>query len=286
MGGISYAAQGEGMTPGSYRSLFDLTGRVAVVTGGAGILGRYFVAALADFGARVVVADIDGIAAERVASDLTQQFSIQTMGIAVDVSEPRSVAMMVEKVEAELGPIDILHNNAATKGKSLDAFFEPVERFAPEAWREIMAVNLDGMFLVAQAVGSRMAARGRGSIIQTASIYGAMAPDQRIYEGSEYMGRPINTPAVYSASKAGVIGLTQYLASYWAAKGVRVNTLTPGGVESGQNENFRNRFSARVPMGRMANPEEMVSGLIFLASDASSYVTGQNIMVDGGLSAW
>jgi NAD(P)-dependent dehydrogenase (short-subunit alcohol dehydrogenase family) len=149
-----------------------------------------------------------------------------------------------------------------------------------------MAVNLDGMFLVAREIGQRMARRGGGSIIQTASIYGALAPDQRIYEGSEYLGRPINTPPVYSASKAGVIGLTRHLAAYWADKGVRVNAITPGGVESGQNDTFQRRYAARVPMGRMARRDEMVGALIFLASDASSYITGQNIMVDGGLSAW
>jgi NAD(P)-dependent dehydrogenase (short-subunit alcohol dehydrogenase family) len=142
------------------------------------------------------------------------------------------------------------------------------------------------MFLVAQAIGTRMARRGQGSIIQTASIYGVMAPDQRIYQGSQYNGRAINTPAVYSASKAGVIGLTRHLATYWSEHGVRVNTLTPGGVASGQNSEFDRRYSARVPLGRMAEADDMVGAAVFLASDASRYVTGQNIVVDGGLSAW
>ena len=150
-----------------------------------------------------------------------------------------------------------------------------------------MAVNLDGMFLVAQAVGKQMVAQGRGgSIIQTASIYGVMAPDHRIYEGSFYLGHQINTPAVYAASKAAVIGLTKYLATYWADKGIRVNTLTPGGTESGQNDEFIRRYSARIPLNRMANAHEMVGALLYLAADASSYVTGQNIIVDGGLDAW
>jgi len=148
-------------------------------------------------------------------------------------------------------------------------------------------VNIDGMFLVAQAVGGQMVRQGKGgSIIQTASIYGVMAPDPRIYEGSFYMGRQISSPAVYSASKAAVVGLTKYLATYWADKGIRVNTLTPGGNDSGQNEEFKQKYSARIPLGRMGNPPEMVGALLFLASDASSYVTGQNILVDGGLSAW
>ncbi|QEE43663.1 SDR family oxidoreductase (plasmid) [Rhizobium sp. WL3] len=274
------------MDKGRYRSKFDLTGRVAVVTGGAGILGAHFISALADHGASLAVVDLDQSAVDVAAANLRERFGVRAMGVVADVADSASVANMADIVETELGPIDILHNNAATKGSSADAFFEPVESYNLETWREIMAVNLDGMFLVAQQIGSRMAARGKGSIIQTASIYAHLAPDQSIYEGSNYMGRSINTPPVYTASKAGVVGLTQYLATYWAEKGVRVNTLTPGGVESGQNDEFRRRYSGRVPMRRMADPDEMVSALVFLASDASSYVTGQNIVVDGGLSAW
>jgi NAD(P)-dependent dehydrogenase (short-subunit alcohol dehydrogenase family) len=142
------------------------------------------------------------------------------------------------------------------------------------------------MFLVAQAAGRHMAVHGGGSIIQTSSIYGVVAPDQRIYEGSFYLGGAINTPAVYSASKAAVIGLTRHLATYWASANIRVNTLTPGGVESGQNAEFSRRYSARVPLGRMAETGDMVGALVFLASDASGYVTGQNLVVDGGLTAW
>jgi NAD(P)-dependent dehydrogenase (short-subunit alcohol dehydrogenase family) len=150
-----------------------------------------------------------------------------------------------------------------------------------------MSVNIDGMFLMAKKCGKHMLDHGKGgSIVQTASIYGIMAPDQRIYENSEYMGVEINTPAVYSASKGAVIALSRYLAAYWGSKNIRVNTLTPGGVESGQNEEFTSRYSERVPMGRMAHANEMVGALVYLASDASSYVNGQNIVVDGGLSSW
>lgn len=271
---------------GEYRGLFDLTGRVAIVTGGAGILGQTFIAALADFGASVAIIDVDKERVDGLASDLISRFGVRAVGVATDVSDPSCVAAMVETVEKELGPIDILHNNAATKGRHLDAFFAPLKDFELSTWREVMAVNLDAMFLVAKEVGSRMAQRGRGSIVQTASIYGIMAPDQRIYDGAEYLGRPINTPAVYSASKAGVVGLTKYLAAYWGEHGIRVNTLTPGGIASGQNEEFSRRYSARVPMRRMGNAKELASALIFLASDASSYVTGQNIIVDGGLTVW
>lgn len=266
--------------------MFDLSGKVAVVTGGIGILGRHFCSGLADCGASVAVVDLDEQSATELASGLKRQFGISALGIGCDVADADQVEHMVERVESKLGAIDVLHNNAASKGSDLEKFFATVEDYPLEMWREIMSVNLDGMFLVAQAVGKRMAKRGCGSIIQTASIYGAMAPDQRIYEGSEYLGRPINSPPVYCASKAGVIGLTLYLSTYWARQGVRVNSLTPGGVESGQNSTFNCRYSNRVPMGRMAKAEEMVGALVFLASDASSYVTGQNIVVDGGLSAW
>jgi len=179
-----------------------------------------------------------------------------------------------------------LLNNAASKGSNLDQFFTPFENYSLQTWREVMAVNIDGLFLVAQSVGNHMKALGGGSIIQISSIYGVVAPDQRIYEGSEYNGRAINTPAVYSVSKAAVLGLTSYLSTYWADSKIRVNTLTPGGIASGQNGEFNKKYSNRVPLGRMGEAAELTGALIYLASDASSYVTGQNIIVDGGLSAW
>ncbi len=271
----------------SYRGLFDLSGKTAVVTGGAGILGRHFCAGLAESDVKVAVVDLREEAAVELAETLSQRYAIRAMGIGCDVSAPESVKAMVARVVRELGEISILHNNAAGKSDDLDAFFAPFEDYSLDQWRKIMAVNIDGMFLVAQAVGKQMVAQGKGgSIIQTASIYGLMAPDHRIYEGSFYLGQQINTPAVYAASKAAVIGLTKYLATYWADKGIRVNTLTPGGTESGQNDEFQIRYAARIPMNRMAAAHEMVGALLYLASDASSYVTGQNIIVDGGLNAW
>ncbi len=272
---------------GQYRDLYDLTGRVAVVTGGAGILGSETSAALADHGAHVAVVDIDQEASSEAAAKLTAAYGVPAIGVACDVTDAASIASMTSRVESELGPVAILHNNAATKGPDLAKMFASVADYDMETWRAIMAVNLDGLFLVAQHIGSAMAERGAGSIIQTASIYGAtMGPDQRIYEGSEYLGRPINTPPVYSASKGGVVGLTLYLATYWASAGVRVNALTPGGISSGQNDVFEARYGARVPLGRMAKASEIAAGFLFLASDASSYITGQNLHVDGGLSAW
>lgn len=193
----------------------------------------------------------------------------------------------MRKVSNIFGKIDILHNNAATKTDSLRSFFEPFESYNLSTWREVMSVNLDGMFLMAQSVGNQILSQGSaGSIIQTASIYGVVAPDQRIYAESKYLGVEINTPAVYSASKAAVIGLTQYLAAYWGKQNIRVNSLTPGGIGSGQNNVFKFNYSNRVPMGRMGKVEELSAALLFLASDASSYVTGQNLIVDGGLTCW
>jgi NAD(P)-dependent dehydrogenase (short-subunit alcohol dehydrogenase family) len=271
----------------SYCGLFNLRGKVAVVTGGVGVLGQHFCAGLAETGADVAVVDLQAEKAQESARVLAERYGVKAFGYGCDVSDPISVREMVAAVLEAFGEINILHNNAAGKSDDLDAFFAPFEEYQLDQWRKIMAVNLDGIFLVAQAIGKQMVAQGKGgSIIQTASIYGVMAPDHRIYEGSFYMGRQINTPAVYTASKAAVIGLTKHLASYWAEKGIRVNTLTPGGTESGQNDEFKNRYSARVPMGRMANAPEMVGALLYLASDASSYVTGQNIIVDGGLNCW
>ncbi len=271
----------------SYRNLYDLTGKVAIVTGGAGILGQHFCSGLAESGATVVVADLMDEKAIQVAKELCDQYKIQALGIGCDVSSPKSVKKLVNTVVSEFGGVDILHNNAAGKSDDLEAFFAPFEEYSLDQWQKIMSVNIDGMFLTAQAVGKQMVAQGRGgSIIQTASIYGVMAPDHRIYEGSFYLDRSINTPAVYTTSKAAVLGLTKHLATYWADKEIRVNTLTPGGTESGQNDEFKNRYADRVPMNRMARAEEMVGALLYLASDASSYVTGQNIIVDGGLNAW
>lgn len=270
-----------------YRSRFELNGRNAIVTGAVGILGRRFCTGLAEFGANVAVVDLDAKVAQAFADELTATYRVKAVGLGCDITSPEDVARMTREAVDAFGEIHVLHNNVGGKTPNLDRYFASFEDYSLEEWRRVMAVNIDGVFLVDQAVGGQMVKQGKGgSIIHTASIYGVLAPDQRIYEGSQYLGRAINSPAVYSASKAAVVGLTKYLATYWADKGIRVNCITPGGVESGQNDTFKSRYGARVPLGRMAYGEEMVNALVWLASDASSYVTGQNIMVDGGLSAW
>jgi NAD(P)-dependent dehydrogenase (short-subunit alcohol dehydrogenase family) len=265
---------------------FDLTGRVALITGGAGILGRHFAATLLDAGARVAIVDVDAERVAMTATDLASHFGEAVRGLTGDVADPRSAEAVVAETIDRFGGVDILLNNAASKSRDLQRFFAPFEDYDPDIWREVMAVNVDGMFLMAKAVGRHMVEHHRGSVVQISSIYGVMAPDQRIYEGSCYMDRPINTPAVYSASKAAVVGLTRYLAAYWAEAGIRVNAIAPGGMESGQNETFQTNYGRRVPMGRMGRVDELSGAVLFLASDASSYVTGQTLLVDGGLSVW
>lgn len=266
---------------------FDLSKKVALVTGGTGFLGRHFCAGLASAGANVVVVDLDAAGVSAFAGELQAKHGRECLGIACDVADPAAVDRMIGTATSTFGRLDVVHSNAATKTDNLDAFFAPLESYSLDTWRAVMAVNLDGMFLVTRAAGCAMARGGQaGSIILTSSIYGVVAPDARIYHGSHYLGREINTPAVYAASKAGVIGLARHLATYWSPHGIRVNVLTPGGVESGQNETFVRQYGERVPLRRMARADEMVGALMFLASDASSYVTGQNIIVDGGLTAW
>jgi NAD(P)-dependent dehydrogenase (short-subunit alcohol dehydrogenase family) len=260
------------------RELFDLSGRVAIVTGGAGLLGREHAMALADCGATVVLADVDRDACQARAKELERRSKALFVSSHADVSNPDSVREAVGEVHDRFGRIDVLVNNAAAKSKN---FFAPFEEFPFEDWNRVMAVNVGGMFLFAQAVGKVMLRQGSGSVINVASIYGLVGPDQRIYEGTS-----INTPAVYSASKAAVLGLTRYLAAYWADKGIRVNAITPGGVFDGHQDPFLTNYSRRVPMGRMANPGELRGAIAYLASDASSYVTGHNLVLDGGWTVW
>lgn len=200
-----------------------------------------------------------------------------------DVTCRDSLESVKRVVCEEFGEVNVLVNNIATKTANI---FEPFETFPLEDWNEVMNVNTTGVMLACQVFGADMARRGQGAIITTLSIYGIVGPDQRVYEGARYEGRDINSPAVYSASKAALLGLTKYLATYWGRCGVRVNAITPGGVFSGQNDAFVSRYSARTPLGRMAQQDEMSGAIVYLASDEASYVTGHNLVVDGGLTAW
>ena len=261
--------------------------KTVLVTGGGGLLGQGFCEAFARAGAQVFIADVNFDSAISVAEKINATQVGLAIPIECDVSNSVSVKKMIKEIEQRNIYLDVLVNNAATKTSNLDDFFEPFESYSLDTWQKINAVNLDGMFLVAQAVGSHMIRnKVKGSITQISSIYGVVSPDHRIYNKSIHNGRTINTPAVYSVSKAGVIALSKYLASYWGEESIRVNTLSPGGVFSGQNYDFVNAYSQRVPLNRMANPDEIFGAALFLASDSASYITGQNIVIDGGLSTW
>jgi NAD(P)-dependent dehydrogenase (short-subunit alcohol dehydrogenase family) len=260
--------------------------KTAIVTGAAGLVGRAISTSLLESGINVVLVDIDHSALRTFERQLPESGNKNVLTVVEDISNQKSAAAIAEAAIHKFGSVDILVNNAATKSSRLDLFFEPDEIFSSQTWREVMATNLDGAFFMCQSVGRRMLETGSGTIVNIASIYGVVGADQRIYEGSEYLGSAISTPAVYAASKAGLLGLTRHLAAAWGPRGVRVNAVTPGGIASGQNEVFQTKYSSRVPLGRMARVEEIVDAVSFLVSDKASYIHGHNLVVDGGLTAW
>jgi NAD(P)-dependent dehydrogenase (short-subunit alcohol dehydrogenase family) len=265
-------------------SVFDLRDRVIILTGGAGMLGREHMQALAGAGAYVVIADTDSDAGPKVVADAGSGMFVET-----DVTSKSSVEAMVSRTLEATGRIDGLVNNAAIDPKfdpeHADEHLDCFENFPLERWNHSVAVNLTGMFLCAQAVARPMLARGQGVIVNVSSIYGLVGPDQRLYEGHG-SAAPSYKPVSYSVTKSAVLGLTRYLATYWSGKNIRVNTLTPGGVYANHSTEFVRRYSDRTPMGRMANRDEYCGALLFLLSDTSSYMTGANLVVDGGWTAW
>jgi NAD(P)-dependent dehydrogenase (short-subunit alcohol dehydrogenase family) len=266
--------------------LFDLHDRVAVITGGAGLLGSEFCLTLAEAGASVVAADSDQAALDQLVETLHQN-GFDSIGVTVDVSKPESVNQMIQETVDTYGRLDILVNSAA-----LDPKFDPqhggnvnsFEDYPLEAWNQALGVNLTGMFLCCQAAVKKMLEQGKGVIVNLCSIYGITAPDQRLYQRQ---GQPAQyKPAYYPVSKAGILGLTNYLAAYYAGKNIRVNALSPGGVYNKHDEEFVRAYSARTVLGRMANKGDMNGALLFLVSDASAYMTGANLVIDGGWSTW
>jgi len=269
---------------------FNLGGRVAVVTGGTGLLGTEFCQTLAEAGAAVVAADLNQDAADKVAHRLTEA-GYTAAGFGLDVTRVDSTRELVAVTLKEFGRLDILVNSAA-----LDPKFDPdaaakgiapgaFEDYPLEQWNSALNVNLTGMFLVTQACVKQMLDQGKkGSIINICSTYGLNGPDQRIYvkDGKRVAFKPV----YYTTTKAGVMGFTKYLAAYYAGTEIRVNALTPGGVYNNHEEYFVQNYSAKTILGRMAHKDEMNGALLFLASDASSYMTGNNVVVDGGWMAW
>jgi len=269
---------------------FDLTGRVAIVTGGVGLLGSEFCKTLAEAGAAVAIVDLNASAAQAVADTLTKS-GYKAQAFTTNITQPDSVNAMVQNVLKAFGRIDILVNSAA-----LDPKFDPdavkkgitpgaFEDYPLADWNAALNVNLTGTFLITQACVKPMLAQGKkGSIINICSTYGLNGPDQRIYikDGERVAFKPV----YYTVTKAGVMGFTQYLAAYYAETEIRVNALTPGGVFNNHEEYFVQNYSAKTIIGRMAKKDEMNGALLFLASDASSYMTGNNVVVDGGWTAW
>lgn len=264
---------------------FDLTDKVALVTGAAGLLGIEHCRAFVDAGARVVAGDVDLAAARAVADELGEA----VRAVALDVTDHASATSVLDDVLANEGRLDVLVNNAAINDKFEDprqaADLSKFEHYPIEQWRRSVDVNLTGVFVCCQVFGSHLAANGGGSIINVASTYGMVGPDQSIYRTATGE-QPFFKPPAYSATKGGVIALTRFLASYWGAAGVRVNTLSPGGVQAGQDEWFVSQYSRRTPLGRMADRTDYRGAMIYLASDASRYMTGSNLVVDGGWTAW
>jgi NAD(P)-dependent dehydrogenase (short-subunit alcohol dehydrogenase family) len=279
--------------PVPFPDLFRLDGRVALITGGAGLLGRRYCEALLEAGARVVIGDIAGDRAEALASELSRDCAI---GIGMDVADQASVERSVDEAARRYGRLDVLVNNAALTVRGGAQRFTPADYFAPfedykrEVWDAALSVNLTGMLLCAQAAGRQMLRQDHpgGVMVNVSSTYGVVAPDQRLYQGvkSPYADAGFNTPVSYAVTKTAVLGLTRYLATYWGNKNIRVNALTPHGVFDNHDDAFVRNFVYRSPLGRMARNDEYRGALLFLVSDASSYMTGANLIVDGGWTAW
>lgn len=265
--------------------LFSLSNKVAIVTGALGLIGKHHCYALSEAGANVVVADVDAIRAVAFAKELKND----SLGFGVDITKPESIKSLRDVVLNKFDSVDILVNNAAIN----DMFENPqaatelsmFENYPFDMWQKSFDVNVTGTFLCSQIIGTEMAKRGKGSIINIASTYGIVGPDQSIYKKPDGAQSFYKSPA-YPATKGAIISFTKFLAAYWGSKGVRVNTLSPGGVENNQEEYFLNNYSQKTMIGRMAQPFDYKGAIVFLASDASAYMTGANLVVDGGWTAW
>lgn len=272
---------------------FSLEGRVAIVTGAAGLLGRHHVLALRRAGAHVVCADVDEALARSAAADVASRLGEGAKGelfpCAVDITQKASLEKARDAIVGRFGRIDALVNNAAINDKfespEAGAELSKFENYPLELWQKSIDVNVTGMFLACQVLGAVMAKAKSGSIVNVASTYGMVGPDQSIYVKPDGTRSFYKSPS-YPATKGAVLNFTRFLAAYWGEAGVRVNSLSPGGIENGQESYFIANYSKKTPLGRMGQPHEMGGAVVFLASDASSYMTGANLVVDGGWTAW
>jgi NAD(P)-dependent dehydrogenase (short-subunit alcohol dehydrogenase family) len=269
-----------------FEKMFDIKNKVVIITGGAGLIGSRYAVALSEKGAYPIIADLNGKKAIELAQSLP---AAKGLGIGVDITNPDSIKVMLNSVLDKFGKIDALVNNAA-----LDPKFDPehadqhsasFENLSLDVWRQSLEVNMTGMFLCTQAVVRQMLKQKKGVIVNVSSIYGMCGPDQRLYEKNDG-SIPNYKPITYTVTKSAVFGFTKYLAAYYGRKGIRVNTLTLGGVFNNHEKEFAEKYSWRTTIGRMADKDEYCGALIYLISDASSYMTGSNLVVDGGWTAW
>jgi NAD(P)-dependent dehydrogenase (short-subunit alcohol dehydrogenase family) len=265
---------------------FRLDNETAVVTGACGKLGPIWVEALLGAGARVAALDLPGASPSTAFNALARGHADRLRRFDCDITDRASIETATGALIDQLGVPSVLVNNAGvdqpadSSGSRSTIDGLPIEQF-----RQMVEVNLLGTFQVTQVVGARMASQGRGSIINIGSLYASVSPDQRLYEHMAGEVPFLKSPA-YGASKAAVVNMTKYFATLWGTRGIRVNTLSPGGVLGGQDDQFKGKYGARVPLARMAQPDDLKGPLVFLASRASSYVTGHELRVDGGFTAW
>lgn len=271
---------------------FSLKGKVVVITGGAGLLGKMHAEAVAEAGGSVVLADIKKDLADAVAEEIRLKYNTEILTVRVDITSKEEVENLLAKTLKQFSKVDVLINNAANNpkvqaGETGDDSWTRLENFPIDSWTQDLAVGLTGTFLCSQVLGAEMAKRESGNIINISSDLGLVAPDQRLYQEEDTPEelQPVK-PITYSVVKTGIIGLTRYLATYWAHKNIRVNALCPGGVEEAQSEEFKMRIHQRIPLGRMAKRDEYKGAIIFLASEASSYMTGSILAVEGGRTCW
>lgn len=259
---------------------FDLKNKVVVIVGSAGLLGKNYSFALSKAGANVILADLNFSECKKMQNELKKKFGVDPLAIKVDITKKESIQKMVKKIMKKYSRIDVLINNAifpeGPKERSLG-----FENFSLSVWNKVISVNLTGVFLCCQEIGKMMVKQKSGNIINISSIYGLTGADQRIYGKSK-----LNSSPAYAVTKSGILNFTRYLASYWHDKGIRVNTLSLGGVENHQDSTFIKNYSYKTMLGKMAKADDYSGPILFLASDASSYMTGSNLIVDGGWTAW
>lgn len=270
---------------------FELSGKVAIITGGAGLLGVMHAEAIAEAGGHPIIVDINEESAKKAAEKISDKYGVKSIGFKTDITNKDEIHALLNSIIKKFGRIDILINNAANNPKvsqnNETSTWTRFENFSVEQWNQDISVGLTGAFLCTQIIGTEMAKRGSGVILNISSDLGIIAPDQRIYlkEGLPDDKQNVK-PVSYSVIKSALIGLTRYVATYWAEKNIRINAICPGGVQTDQPEDFLEKLTYRIPMGRMAQKDEYKGAILFLVSDASSYMTGAILSIDGGRTCW